>query len=250
MKRYIPAVLAAALIAGLTACEGGAPGAPPAAEVSSETPSATPTPAHASRPVPNVAGKKFPEAYEILTAAGFYGYAYGTDGKKWTSTPDESVAVASTKPAAGTVTDTEDIEIHVGLTEAENAAAVKTKTDAAKAAADAQVKSDNDAYMAANAPKPTGLAATLPKQFPGYPLIVHGSRLDYRVASWFEGKLVNDQVVALIPGVYTPYNPNVKDLLAYYEIGGDGDSIMRQKYMPETGGAGWSGVLPGPEEPN
>lgn len=249
MKRYIPAVLAAALVVELTACGVGVSATAPTTEVSSETPSATPTPPHASRPVPNVAGKKFAEAYKILTEAGFYGYAYGTDGKKWTTTPDETAVVASTKPAAGTVTDTEDIEIHVGLTEAENAAAVKAKTDVAKAAADAKVKSDNDAYMAANAPKPTGLAATLPKQFPGYPLIVHGSTLDYRVANWFKGKLVNDQVVALIPGVYTPYNPNVKDLLAYYEIGGDGDSIMRQQYMPETGGSGWPGVLPGPEEP-
>lgn len=69
------------------------------------------------------------------------------------------------------------------------------------------------------------------------------------MASWFEGKLVNDQVVALIPGVYTPYNPHVKDLLAYYEGGGDGDEMMRNQYMPNTGGASWSGVLPGAEEP-
>lgn len=248
MKHHLSAaVLAAALIAGLTACGGGASATTQPTGAATGTPSATPT--KTSRPVPDVAGKSFPEAYKILMAAGFYGSAYGTDGKKWTTTPDEAATVSSTKPAAGTVTDTGDIEIHVGLTEAEGAAAAKTKADAAKAAADAKVKADEEAYKAAHAPQPTGLAATLPKKFPGYPLIVHGASLDYRVASWFEGKLVNDQVVALIPGVYTPYNPNVKDLLAYYELGGDGDSVMRKQYMPGTGGASWPGVLPGPEEP-
>lgn len=234
MKYYIPAVMAAALLAGLTGCGGQAPTAAPATEI----PSQTASPTAASRPVPDVSGKKFSEARKTLNAAGFYGGTYGTDGKKLTVPPEDTVVVASTVPAAGAVTAGSDIEIHVVTTEAENSAALKAKADAAKAAA-----------AVAAAPKPTGLAATLPKQFPGYPLIVHGANLDYRVANWFKGKLVEDQVVALIPGVYTPYNPNVKDLLAYYAEGGDGDSMMRKQYMPNTGGAGWSGVLPGPEEP-
>lgn len=239
MNRYTFAVLAATLIAGLTACGGGASQASSSSASASASPSQTKT----SRPVPDVAGKKYAEAYKILSSAGFYGNAYGKDGKKWTNTtPDASIVVVSTSPAAGTVTDTEDIEIHVGITEAEHAAVAKAAADARKAAADAAAK-------AAAAPKVTGLAASLPAKFPGYPLIVHAASLDYRVANWFKGKLVDDQVVALIPGVYTPYNPNVKDLLAYYETGGDGDSMMRKTYMPDTGGAGWSGVLPGPEEP-
>jgi hypothetical protein len=96
----------------------------------------------------------------------------------------------------------------------------------------------------------TGYAASVPAKFPGYPLIVHAATLDYRVAAAFEGKTVNDQVVALAPGLYTAYNPNVPDLLAYYDhVGVYGDSAMKKSYMPETGGSLWAGVLPGPEEP-
>lgn len=99
-------------------------------------------------------------------------------------------------------------------------------------------------------PTATGYAASVPAKFPGYPLIVHGASLDYRVAASLEGKLVDDQVVALAPGLYTPYNPNVPDLLTYYHhVGVYGDSAIKKAYMPEVGGSMWSGVLPGPEEP-
>lgn len=86
--------------------------------------------------------------------------------------------------------------------------------------------------------------------YPGYPLIVNVASLDYRVANWFEGKLVDGQVVALAPGLYSPYNPNVPDLGSYYESGGVyGDSAMKDAVLPHTGGSTWSGVLPGAEEP-
>jgi hypothetical protein len=94
------------------------------------------------------------------------------------------------------------------------------------------------------------LADEISAEFPGYPLLVNVQSLDYRVANWFEGKLVDGQVVALLPGVYAPYNPQVEDLSAYYESGGAyGDSIMKEAYLPNSGGATWSGVLPGAEEP-
>lgn len=85
--------------------------------------------------------------------------------------------------------------------------------------------------------------------FPGYPLVVDVSTLDYRVASWFEGQLVDGQVVALAPGVYTPYNPAVPDLLSYLTGPNDGDCVVREQFFPNAGGACWSGVLPGAAEP-
>lgn len=136
MKRYISAVLAAALIAGLTACGGGASATAQASEAPSSTVTPTSTPTHASRPVPNVAGKKYADAYQVLMADGFYGSAYGKDGKKWANaSPDPSLVVASTTPAAGTVTDAEDIQINLGITEAQHGAVAKASADAAKLAA-------------------------------------------------------------------------------------------------------------------
>lgn len=80
-------------------------------------------------------GKKYPEARKILNGEGFYGAAWGKDGKKWVnSTPDESITVVSTVPAAGTVTTTEDIQINLGINEADNARVAKEAADAAQLA--------------------------------------------------------------------------------------------------------------------
>lgn len=104
-------------------------------------------------------------------------------------------------------------------------------------------------------PKPTtaeapSKATEIGAAYPGYPLIVNVASLDYRVANWYEGKLVDGQVVALAPGLYSPFNPNVPDLASYYESGSvDGDSAMKGAVLPNQGGATWSGVLPGAEEP-
>lgn len=102
-----------------------------------------------------------------------------------------------------------------------------------------------------NNPEPvTSKADEVSALYPGYPLLVNVSSLDYRIANWFEGKLVDGQVVALAPGLYAPYNPNVPDLETYYESGGvAGDSAIKNAVLPNAGGATWSGVLPGPEEP-
>jgi hypothetical protein len=81
-------------------------------------------------------------------------------------------------------------------------------------------------------------------------LIVDVSTIDYRVANWYSGKLNNGKVVALVPGVYAPYNPNVPDLKQYYTAGSaDGDTTMKDTYLPKLGGAGWSGVQPSSQEP-
>ncbi|NSX39016.1 hypothetical protein HTS88_21840 [Pseudarthrobacter oxydans] len=101
------------------------------------------------------------------------------------------------------------------------------------------------------APAPTkSKADEISAAYPGYPLIVNVASLDWRVRSSLEGKLVNGQVVALAPGLYTPFNPNVRDLKSYYESGSvTGDSAMKNAVLPNMGGSTWSGVLPGSDEP-
>jgi hypothetical protein len=78
--------------------------------------------------------------------------------------------------------------------------------------------------------------------FSGYPKIVNVSTIDSRVRSWYQGKLVDNQVVALAPGIYAPYNPNVPDLNEYLSGPVDGDCAAKQHYFPEASGACWSGV--------
>lgn len=79
----------------------------------------------------------------------------------------------------------------------------------------------------------------------GYPVLVDTASLDNRVASWID----TPQAVALAPGVYAAYNPAQPDTYAYLDGPSDGDCAVRDLYFPETGGACWSGVLPGPQEP-
>ena len=87
--------------------------------------------------------------------------------------------------------------------------------------------------------------------YPGYPLVVNVGSLDYRVAAWFGDRLVEGQVVALAPGLYAPYDPNVPDLSTYYVAAGvAGDSAMKQTVFPGSGAAAsWSELLPGAQEP-
>lgn len=84
---------------------------------------------------------------------------------------------------------------------------------------------------------------------PGYPLIVPVGAIDTRVASWFEGQLVDGQVVALAPGVYTPFNPVVSDLTNYLDGPNNGDCVVRSQFFPNSGGACWDGVQAGSAEP-
>ena len=86
--------------------------------------------------------------------------------------------------------------------------------------------------------------------FPGYPLLVDLASIDTRVTSSLEGNTAEGKVVALAPGIYTPYNTHFSDLDRYYE---DpiiyGDQMMKQEYFPQTGGSSWGGVQPGTQEP-
>lgn len=78
--------------------------------------------------------------------------------------------------------------------------------------------------------------------FAGYPKLVPLNSVDYRVAAWFEGKAPSGQLVALAPGVYTPYTPNVPDLTFYLDQPNSGDCATRDRYFPASGGACWTGV--------
>jgi hypothetical protein len=85
--------------------------------------------------------------------------------------------------------------------------------------------------------------------FAGYPLIVDVGTIDSRVANSFEGELVDGQVVALAPGVYTPFNPNVPNLTSYLAGPNAGGCAMRDQFFPNSGGSCWEGVHAGSAEP-
>jgi hypothetical protein len=85
--------------------------------------------------------------------------------------------------------------------------------------------------------------------FPGFPLIVDLATIDSRVAGWYEGDLVDGRVVALAPGVYTPYTPTVPNPLAYFNAATAGDCAMREQFFPNSAGSCWNGVQPGAAEP-
>lgn len=82
---------------------------------------------------------------------------------------------------------------------------------------------------------------------PGYPVKVSGASIDYRVIG-YSGS-IDQEFVALAPGVYAPYTPVEPDLTAYLDGPSQGDCTVRAKFFPGTGGTCWSGVRPGSEEP-
>ncbi len=97
-----------------------------------------------------------------------------------------------------------------------------------------------------------GSPETVGARFPGYPLVVEASSVDYRAGAWLGGKLVDGRVVALAPGLYAPYDPAVPDLASYYEGSGDvsGGAASKQTVFPGSSAAGaFSGVVAGAQEP-
>lgn len=61
----------------------------------------SPTPSVAAKKVPDVAGKPFSEARDLVAAAGIVYETVGSDGVKFTDKPDGTVVVVSSDPAAG-----------------------------------------------------------------------------------------------------------------------------------------------------
>lgn len=99
-------------------------------------------------------------------------------------------------------------------------------------------------------PKVSALVAQIKADYPGYPLIVSSASIDSRVASAYRNSLSEDRVVALAPGLYTPYNPIETDLNEYIDSAPvDGDCVAKHKLFDDRGGSCWDGVQVGDEEP-
>ena len=100
------------------------------------------------------------------------------------------------------------------------------------------------------APTPTPPPTTPPvtmgngaAPFAGFPKLVPVSSLDSRLANWYRlGGKNPSTAVALAPGVYTVYNPNVPDLNSYFRGPVDGDCAMIRAYFPQSGGTCWVNV--------
>ncbi|HEX9229519.1 MAG TPA: PASTA domain-containing protein [Arthrobacter sp.] len=114
----------------------------------SASPSPSPSPTRTARAVPDVAGKIFTDARTALSNQGFYATTIvGKDGSKWSNVvPDKTVTVVSTKPAAGTSTTVQDVEVTVSMTQVEFVAATKAAADAAKLAARYQYLCGSNPY--------------------------------------------------------------------------------------------------------
>lgn len=110
------------LMAGLAGCGTDVPGAAPS---ESASPSAAST--QEQRAVPNVVGMTYKEAYETLVKDDFFAQLVDETGATWVEgSPWADVKVASTDPAAGTMTDLSYVNVALELTQAEYAELTKT----------------------------------------------------------------------------------------------------------------------------
>lgn len=71
------------------------------APASQPTESASPTPSVAPKKVPDVAGKSFSDARSLVRTAGIVYEVVGSDGVKFTETPENTAVVVSSDPASG-----------------------------------------------------------------------------------------------------------------------------------------------------
>lgn len=129
MKRTTTLAVAAVLVTVLAGCGGGTAmttaGSATASAESDQT-----------KIVPDVTGKSFPTANNLLNKEGLSAVAYGKDGKEWKTQFPEDANVLSTDPAAGTSTDKKLIRLNVDMNETDQAKTAKAA--AAKAEADAE----------------------------------------------------------------------------------------------------------------
>jgi len=121
MKKIIQLSAAAILVATLAACGTNAPAA-----TSSGTPSETTAATQAKRAVPNVVGMTYQEAYETLVKENFFAQLVDKTGARWIEgNPWADAKVASTDPAAGTMTDASYVKVALTVTQEEYAKQVK-----------------------------------------------------------------------------------------------------------------------------
>ncbi|SEE42275.1 PASTA domain-containing protein [Arthrobacter alpinus] len=121
MKKFIQFSVLAMVVAGLAACSTNVPTTIPDA-----APSASATSTASKRPVPDVVGLSYKEAYETLVKDDFYAQLVDETGSTWTTgSPWNDVKVASTDPAAGTITDVSYVNVQLEITQAEYAEQTK-----------------------------------------------------------------------------------------------------------------------------
>ena len=131
--------MAAILLAVLSGC-GGA-GTP-----AEESTAATAT----AKTVPDVTGKSFPVANNLLNNDGLSAVAFGKDGKEWKSLYPADAKVLSSDPVAGSSTEKKLIRLNVDINEADQAKVVAAEAkEAAKAEAAAAAKAKAEAEKAA-----------------------------------------------------------------------------------------------------
>ena len=112
MKRLMSVLIGLGLFIGLAAC-GNSPEYFPVSSPPSE------------RAIPDVSGLSYGAAVRVLRASRFTAIVVGSDGERWEEeTPTGTVVMSGTNPAIGTVTDAEEIELLVEVTEGEYADAV------------------------------------------------------------------------------------------------------------------------------
>lgn len=111
--------------------------------------------------------------------------------------------------------------------------------------------SDAFAKVSAFASQQKAQGADVKQAFPGYPLVVSMGSINPKVAVWIQRESTATQLVALAPGVYTPYNPNIPNLSKYYDawIPTYGDCGMIHQYFKSLSFACGPGILAGSEEP-
>lgn len=94
------------------------------------------------------------------------------------------------------------------------------------------------------------LGQEVKQAFPGYPRIVSLGSINSKVAVWIQRESPATELVALAPGVYTPFNPSTPNLSSYYNdwaaLYGD-CGVIHQFFSPMSYSCG-PGILPGVEE--
>ncbi|MGO4249458.1 PASTA domain-containing protein [Paenarthrobacter sp. RAF54_2] len=143
MKRLLALVLVTIVVVGLAGCSGQ----DQQSQASASAKAVSPTPKPAIL-VPDVVGKTYPEASELLSKAGFRTpVPHGRDGARWDrALPGRDDTVVATEPAAGSETNEETIKVILNRTEAEQLAAGKAAMEAYQAAAAAQRLANRYSY--------------------------------------------------------------------------------------------------------
>lgn len=122
-----------------------------------------------SKTIPDLVGKSFPVANNLLNNDGLSAVAYGKDGKEWKTVYPGDTTVISSDPAAGTSTDEKLIKLTVDLNEADVIAATKAAEAAAEKKRLERIAAEKKAAEKAAAAKKAAEEAKLkPKVYSGF----------------------------------------------------------------------------------